>query len=218
MSILELVNVLTGLLIVTSLAVVLTRSVRAAAGLYALQSLVIVGIFVCLGFANGSQELFVWAGTSFITKVVMVPGMILFALKKLGYKDAQNPVGGVRAVVTITVTAFEVLICYLLIQGIELPAAAQVKLPLAISLAHFFIGLTCIVSQRNIFKQIFGYCLMENGSHITLALLASDASGLVEIGVTTDAILAVLIMMLVASRIFRTIGTADANDLTNLKG
>lgn len=44
------------------------------------------------------------------------------------------------------------------------------------------IGLLCIVTQRNILKQVFGYCLMENGAHLTLALLAPRAPELVEIG------------------------------------
>jgi hydrogenase-4 component E len=59
---------------------------------------------------------------------------------------------------------------------------------------------------------------MENGSHITLALLASTAPNLVEIGVATDAIFAVLIMLIVASMIYRVNKTVDAHDLTELKG
>ena len=36
---------------------------------------------------------------------------------------------------------------------------------------------------------------MENGSHLTLALLANKAPELVEIGIATDAIFAVIIMV-----------------------
>ena len=86
------------------------------------------------------------------------------------------------------------------------------------TLAHFFIGLTCIVTQRNIVKQIFGYCLMENGSHVTLALLAPEAPELVEVGIATDAFFAVIIMAVVAVRIYRTAHTLDADDLMELKG
>ena len=54
-------------------------------------------------------------------------------------------------------------------RSLSLPTAEVATPALAISFAHFFVGLTCIISQRNILKQIFGYCLMENGSHVTLA-------------------------------------------------
>ena len=59
---------------------------------------------------------------------------------------------------------------------------------------------------------------MENGSHVTLALLAPSAPGLVETGVATDAVFAVVIMAIVASRIYRMCLTLDAQELTKLKG
>ena len=89
---------------------------------------------------------------------------------------------------------------------------------LAISFAHFFVGLTCIISQRNILKQIFGYCLMENGSHVTLALLAPTAPEIIEIGIATDAIFAVIIMSAVVVRIWNDTKSLDSHDLTELKG
>lgn len=71
---------------------------------------------------------------------------------------------------------------------------------LAVALGHFLLGLLCIVSQRNILQQIFGYCLMENGSHLVLALLAWRAPELVEIAIATDAIFAVIVMVLLARK------------------
>ena len=212
-----LVNILGGALIVTSLLVVLSKTPRRAAYLYALQSLVLISLFVALGATTGSRELFIWAATGFVTKVLVVPGIILYACKKMGDAGAGlEP--KLTPVKTIMVVALEVLVCFVAVQGIQLPTAIEVKPALAISLAHFFIGLTCIVTQRNIVKQIFGYCLMENGSHVTLALLAPEAPELVEVGVATDAFLAVLIMAVVALRIYRTVHTLDADDLMELKG
>lgn len=213
----SLVNILGGMLIVTSTLVVLAKTPRRAAYLYATQSLVIVSLFVALGATTGSTELFTWAGTSFVTKVLFVPGIILYAVRKMGDAGA-----GLRSrlspVKTIMIVAIEVLLCFVVVRGVELPMAAEVKPALAISLAHFFIGLTCIVSQRNIVKQIFGYCLMENGSHVTLALLAPQAPELIEVGVGTDAFFAVIIMVVVVLRIYRVTHTLDADDLKELKG
>ncbi|HAN6422907.1 hydrogenase 4 membrane subunit, partial [Escherichia coli] len=41
---------------------------------------------------------------------------------------------------------------------------------------------------------------------------------LVEIGIATDAIFAVIVMVLLARKIWRTHGTLDVNNLTALKG
>ncbi len=88
---------------------------------------------------------------------------------------------------------------------------------LALALGHSLLGLLCIVSQRNILRQIFGYCLMENGSHLVLALLAWRAHvNWWKIGIATDAIFAVIVTALLARKIWRTHGTLDVN-LTALK-
>ncbi len=59
---------------------------------------------------------------------------------------------------------------------------------------------------------------MENGSHLTLALLAYNAPELVEIGIATDAVFGVLIMVVLAVQIYRSLHTLDASTLTSLKG
>ncbi len=70
--------------------------------------------------------------------------------------------------------ALIVLLCAFVVQPVKLPMATGLKPALAVALGHFLLGLLCIVSQRNILRQIFGYCLMENGSHLVLALLAAS--------------------------------------------
>ncbi len=211
------VNVLGGLLIITSLMVVLSKTPKKAAFIYAAQSGVLVSIFIALGMTTGSTELFTWSATAFLTKVLFVPGVMLFALKKMGSPNEDLP-SSVNPMVSVLLVAAEVLICFVAVQGIELPTSTEVKPALAVSLAHFFIGLTCIVTQRNILKQVFGYCLMENGSHVTLALLAPQAPELVEIGIATDAIFAVIIMVVVAMRIYKITHSLDSNELMELKG
>ncbi|MDO4841805.1 MAG: hydrogenase 4 membrane subunit [Phoenicibacter congonensis] len=212
-----IVNALGCLLLLTSLWVVLTKSPKKSAFVYSVQSLVLVAIFISLGATTGSTELFTWSGTAFLTKVIFVPAVVLFMLKKMGEPDEDiEPV--VKPVVSVMLAIVEFAICFAVVQMIDLPAAAVVKPALAVSLAHFFIGLTCIVSQRNIVKQMFGYCLMENGSHLTLALLAPQAPELVEIGIATDAIFAVLIMAVICYRVYKNVHTLNSDELMELKG
>lgn len=217
MSGMQIVNGLSGLLIVTSLLVVVTRRPSVSAKFYALQSLVLVATFVALASDLGSPQLYSWAAVAFITKVVLVPVIIVRAFGKLS--DERLGSGErISPALTVVVAAGVVLLCTLIISRVTLPAAADIKPALAISLAHFFFGLACIVTQRSILKQVFGYCLMENGSHLTLALLAGNAPELVEIGITTDAVFAVVIMVVLARQINRKLATLDADQLTTLKG
>jgi len=213
-----IVNILAALLILTSLLVVLTKAPRRAAYIYGAQAIVIVGMLVTLGVLTNSTELFTWAGAAFVTKVILVPTMVLVALNKMKIGKDEKSASTISPVVSIVVIAAEVFLCFLAVTNIHLPTALEVKPALAISLAHFFIGLTCIITQRNIVKQIFGYCLMENGSHISLALLAPQAPEVVEIGIATDAVFAVLIMVIMVVRVYRSTHTLDSSQIMNDKG
>ena len=212
----DLVNSLAGLLIFTSLLVIEARRPSRAALLYAVQSGVLVSIFIVLAGLTHSTQLYLWSASSFVTKVVLVPAILYLAFRRF---DAQTTLPSMLRVAAVVVLAAAVVVgCSLLVAPIKLPAAAAFRPVLTVSLAHFFLGIACIVTQRNIIKQIFGYCLMENGSHLTLALLANQAPELVEIGIATDAVFAVVIFTVIATRIQRTLNSLDSNDLMALKG
>jgi hydrogenase-4 component E len=213
----SLVNGLAGLLIITSQMVVLARESKNSAKFYSLQSFVLVLIFLVLAEIQGARELYLWSATAFATKVVLVPWIMLEAFgnlhdEKLGSESFLSPA------LSVVLSGVVVVLCFVVVLGVSLPGSAEIKPALAISLAHFFLGLACIVTQRNILKQVFGYCLMENGSHLTLALLAPRAPELVEVGIATDAIFAVVVMSVLGTKIFRSLKTLDARRLTTLKG
>jgi hydrogenase-4 component E len=119
---------------------------------------------------------------------------------------------------TIILAGAVVAGCFAVVSSVHLPGPPELKPALAISLAHFFLGLACIVMQRNLLKQVFGYCLMENGSHLTLALMANRAPEVLEIGILTDAIFGVVIMAIIGTMIYARLGTLDVRQLTTLRG
>lgn len=210
-----IINTLAGLLILTSLCVIAAKGAKKSAIFYAVQSLVLVVLFVFLAKEMQAHELYMWSIGAFITKVLLVPAILFYATKKLGDEKVS---GGLNNAWLIPIVAVIVVVCYFVVVPIELPMVAHLKPVLSVSLSHFLLGLLCIVSQRNILKQVFGYCLMENGSHLTLALLANKAPELVEIGVATDAIFAVIIMVVLVNKIYRQLHSLDAKQLMELKG
>lgn len=212
----QIVNSLAGLLIVTSLLVIGARTPRASALLYALQSLVLVLTFLALAHATQTHELVLWSVSAFVTKVVLVPYVMYRALG--GLEDPKVNQGMLSMAFSVLAAAVIVVLSFLVVSSVQLPAINELKPALGVSLGHFFLGLLCIVTQHNILKQVFGYCLMENGAHLTLALMANKAPELVEIGIATDAIFAVVIMVVIARQIYRTLNTLDVRQLTALKG
>lgn len=211
-----LVNNLAGLMMVTSLLVIGAKHPRSACWCYALQSLVLVLIFFTLSRTLESEQLLMWSVSALLTKVILVPLIMGFALRKLA--DPKADVSLIGPVQLMLAAAVIVVLCWYVVRPVTLPLLQDLKPALAVALGHFLLGLLCIVTQRNILKQVFGYCLMENGSHLVLALLAHKAPELVEIGIATDAIFAVIVMVLLVRKIWRTLGTLDVDQLTALKG
>lgn len=210
------VNGLAGLLIVTSLLVIEVKQPVWSALLYGLQSLVLVLVFIALGATMQASTLYWWAGTAMLTKVILVPTILVRTLTRLG--DPETPHGLLSPALSLAFAAAILAISFAVVQPYELRAVVDLKPALAISIAHFFLGLLCILTQRNIFKQVLGYCLMENGSHLTLALMAYNAPEVLEIGIATDAIFAVVIMVVIGMRIYQTLHTLDADRLSTLRG
>lgn len=92
----SIVNILGGLLIVTSTMVVVSKNIKHAIRWYAVQSLVLVGLLATLGVTTGAQELLMWAGSAFITKVVLVPYILNRAYKKMGEPSDASLKAGLK--------------------------------------------------------------------------------------------------------------------------
>jgi len=212
----NLVNSLSGLLILTSLLVIEVKRPRWSALLYSIQSMVLVGIFITLGYTMKADQLYLWAASAFITKVVLVPWILSRALARVS--DSEMPQSTMGPTVSFVMAAVAVAVSFIVVNQIQLKAALPFRPALAVSMAHFFFGELCILTQRNLFKQLLGFCLMENGSHLTLALLAYNAPELVEIGIATDAVFGVVIMVVLGNQIYRSLHTLDTARLNTLKG
>jgi hydrogenase-4 component E len=212
----DLINSLSGLLILTSLMVIETKKLRNSAIMYAVQSLVLVLIFLALAVTMDAEQLYLWAASAFVTKVLLVP-YILYRAQK-GIDVAQQVQMTIKPATSILLAAVTLVISFVVISQLDLEMATEFKPALAVSVAHFFFGELCILTQRNLLKQVLGFCLMENGSHLTLALLAYNAPELVEIGIATDAVFGVVIMVALALQIYKSLHTLDAASLTSLKG
>lgn len=212
----DLINSLSGLLILTSLLVIETKKIRLSAIYYMVQSLVLVLIFLALATIMHAEQLYWWAASAFITKALLVPYVLNRAQRLMA--DAEPPKAVVSPSVSLLLAAVSLVISFIVINQLDLKIAAEFRPALAVSVAHFFFGQLCILAQRNLLKQVLGFCLMENGSHLTLALLAHDAPELVEIGIATDAVFGVMIMVMLAVQIYKNLHTLDAASLTSLKG
>lgn len=210
----NLINSLSGLLILTSLLVIEAKTLRQSAIQYGIQSFVLVLIFLALAVTMEAEQLYLWAASAFVTKSLLVPYILARAEKNM----EGHPISVARPWISIALAGVSLVVSFIIIDRLQLKIASEFKPALAVSIAHFFFGQLCILTQKNMLKQVLGFCLMENGSHLTLALLAYKAPELVEIGIATDAVFGVIIMVILLVQINRSLHTLDVTELKSLKG
>ena len=204
-------------MIVTSLAVFGLRNLKLSVGIYAVQTLLLVSIFFMLSSTFNAPQLKIWAIVAFFTKVLFVPGIVFFLIKKLGVISEDEPVGGffVSPVIAmgfslaIAMTISPILLKFSLIEE---------RITLIAAVTVFMMGIFGFMLRNSFIKQILAYCLFENGIHLSLALMAYNSHELVELGILTDAIFAVIIMSILAVRFYKAYDGLDTSKASNLKG
>jgi len=213
----NMINIVAVLMMVTSFAVFSLRQYRHSIVAYGVQTLLLVIIFLALYVKYGTHELLIWAITAFAIKVLIVPLYLWRLVKKIGVVYEDEPVGGffISPVVALSFSLAVAMMFYKVFIHFSL---FQDALPLFAASFIFMMGIFGFVLRNSFLKQILSYCLFENGIHLSLALMAYTSHELVEIGILTDAIFAVVIMSILAKRFYAAFGSLDTSKAVNLRG
>ncbi len=204
-------------MIITSLAVFGLRNLKFSVGAYALQTLLLVSIFFMLYSNFNAPQLRAWAVVAFFTKVIFVPAILFYLIKKLGVISEDEPVGGFF-VSPVIAMGFSLAIAMSINPILLEFSLIQEKIALVAAVTVFMMGIFGFMLRNSFIKQILAYCLFENGIHLSLALMAYNSHELVELGILTDAIFAVIIMSVLAVRFYKAYDGLDTSKASNLKG
>lgn len=214
----QLIETLSIVMVMTSVAAVEFRNLNRAAQAYRLQALLIAGL-IC-AFAVGNPALYVWAVVAVITKAVLTPHFIFRYISKAQEDEVPAILGFGPSVVIASglLFAFYKLThtyVYLLAPTPE-AALGVFRTNLAISLTVFVLGLYAILSRRDAIKTVIGLCLLENAVHLSLVSLAPSLRETALIGVATEVVVTVYLLLYVISGIREKFGTTDTFELANL--
>jgi hydrogenase-4 component E len=213
----HLIDIITVLMMGTSLAVFGLRKYKLSIAAYALQTLLLVTVFLLLHVKYGAHELLIWALTAFAMKVVFVPLFLLKLVNRLGVINENEPVGGFF-LSPIIALSFSLAIAMMFYKVFVHFSLFKEMLPLFAASFIFMVGIFGFIFRNSFLKQILSYCLFENGIHLSLALMAYNSHELVEVGILTDAIFAVVIMSILAKRFYASYESLDTSKAISLRG
>lgn len=120
-----IVNNLAGLMMLTSLFVISVKSYRLSCGFYACQSLVLVSIFATLSCLFVAEQLLIWSASAFITKVLLVPLIMIYAARNIPQNIPEKALFGPAMMALLA--ALIVLLCAFVVQSVKLPMATGLK-------------------------------------------------------------------------------------------
>ena len=89
---------------------------------------------------------------------------------------------------------------------------------LATSMFMIMTGLTLIVLRSRAIMQMIGLITMENGIYLLGLIMTEGLPLIIELGVFLDVLIAVVILVILTSRLRLSFKTTDTNVLDKLKG
>ncbi|MFI1358339.1 hypothetical protein ACH4TV_32950 [Streptomyces sp. NPDC020898] len=225
----QLLNLACGAFLLAAVIVLWRRELAAIVRLFALQGLALAAIALLLGLHEERWDLIVVAAGIGALRAGLLPYLIRRALAALvvGRTDDQGQ-GYVRseevretqplvnvAASLLTAAALTLLAYAVARPLVELnPTPATRALP--VGLAVVLIGFFVLVTRRRALAQVVGFLLLDNGITATAFLAASGVPLIVELGVSFDVLLAVLVLQLLTVRVREAFGTTDIDDLREL--
>lgn len=209
-------------LLVTSLTVLEIRNLKWAILTYMTQALIIVALLIAYASLLPNHALYLWAVTVLVTKATIIPLLLWRYLKQNALEETPPGLGfGSSFLVSAAVMAC-LYYCFNGRMAWMAPTSALAGEPyatnLAVALTILVFGLYALVFRRDAFKAVISICLIENAVHLSLVSLAPSLPETAMIGVVTDVVLSVWILLIITSGIYRQLGSVDLREMTKLQG
>jgi hydrogenase-4 component E len=213
-----LIETLSLAMIVTSLAAVETGNLKRAAVAYAAQALLICGLI--LAFARENHALYAWAAVALITKAGITPYLLWYYVRRTGEEEARAIIGfGPSVVLASILLVASYMLTHRYVHFLApTPEAAEglYRTNLAVSMTVFALGLYAILSRRDAIKTVIGLCLLENAVHLSLVSLAGTLPETALVGIATEVVITVAMLLYVIAGIHKQTGTTDTFALSEL--
>jgi hydrogenase-4 component E len=204
----------TGLLMLTAVLQVWRRSTGASTRLLAVQGAALAALVATIGLAQGTPDVVLVAVLVLALKAVALPWALTRTIHRGGAEREDsasvNPVSGLLAAAALTTLAYAVSQPIVALD--DGPAAHAVPAGVALVLIGFFV----LATRRRAVSQLIGFLVIDNGIATVAFLTAGGVPFVVELGVSLDVVLVVLILRVLSARLTLAHGHVDLHDLREL--
>ncbi len=174
--------------------------------LYLVQSLALSFLLILFAMQNNEQILFLTAFLTIVIKVILAPAFFYRLINKEEVHFTSS------AYLSTPLT----LISIMAITGFAYsPILNSLHAPLIVS--SIFISLFLIINRKGALSQIIGVLSLENGIVLLAALLQLRQSFILELGITFDIVIWILIAAIFITMLHKQFGSIDISKMNKLK-
>lgn len=204
-----------GLFLLPAIGVLWRHQLAPMIRLFGLQGAALAAIVAIIGIHHHSIELILVALGLGALRAGLLPYL---ARRALGASPAEaresrplvNTAASLLAAAALTLLAYAVTRPLVALA----PAPATTILPAA--MAVVLIGFFTLVTRRRAVSQVVGFLLLDNGITATAFLAAAGIPLIVELGVSFDLLLVVLVLQVLTTRLRAAFGSSDLDELREL--
>ena len=211
----QLLNIAVGALLLTAVLILWRRELSAIINVFALQGIALTVMVGLIALEEGSVELGAVAVGVLVLRAGVLPWLLRRALAGAGTtrRETQplvNVVSSLMGAAGLTLLAY--LVSQPLVALDPSPAAHAIPVAMAVVLIGFFV----LVTRRLALSQLVGFLLMDNGITAVGFLTTAGIGVVVELGISLDVLLVVLVLQILKTRIREAFGDTDIDDLREL--
>jgi hydrogenase-4 component E len=210
----ELLDLAAGLFLLAAVAILWRRDVRAQTAWLTLQGAALTAIAAILGADESHPELYAVAAGVGLLRAVVLPALVRRAIAARAEDRETAPLINVES--SLLAAAALVLLAYAVAQPLVRLEATTAARALPVGLAVVLIGLLVLVTRRKALSQIVGFLLLDNGITAIAFLAAAGVPLLVELGISFDLLLVVLVLRVLAARMRASFGISDLDEMREL--
>ncbi|XAS75000.1 hypothetical protein V3G39_10000 [Dermatophilaceae bacterium Sec6.4] len=211
----QLLYLLCGGLLLSSVLMLWRRQLSALVGLLAAQGVLLAGMAALLGTQDGGLELYVVALGILVLKGGVLPAVLRRVLANSGAARETQPLVNVPA--SLLAAAMLTLLAYAVSRPLVELDPTPITHAAPVGIAMVLLGFFMLVTRRRALSQVAGFLLLDNGIAATAFLVTSGVPLIVELAVSMDLLLVVLVLQVLTVRLRTAFGDTDIGELRELK-
>jgi hydrogenase-4 component E len=210
----DVLEIAVGVVLVCALIVVWRRDALACVAALRMQGVALGVVVATLAVHTHDTALAAVAVIVVLAKVVVMPELLHRVVRRDPASREQSPRINVPA--SLVMAGALIVLAYVTSTRLTALAPTTTTNLVPIATATVLVGFLVLVTRRKAVSQIVGLLLIDNGVALAAFLLTSGVPFVVELGVSLDVLLIVVVLRVLAAAMHRALGSVDLDQLREL--